>query len=94
MTAITFIGFGEAGGILAGDLARENDVTIWDHKLQGAERAAMREKAHLAGVRLRTRLPRRWRGSADLLHRDRRLGAGSRAGRQPNTYAKASFSSI
>ncbi|HHG8770987.1 TPA: DUF1932 domain-containing protein [Raoultella planticola] len=52
MTAITFIGFGEAGGILAGDLARENDVTIWDRKLQGAAREAMREKAHLAGVRV------------------------------------------
>ncbi len=63
MTAITFIGFGEAGGILAGDLARENDVTIWDHKLQGAERAAMREKAHLAGVRVADSLARRWRAA-------------------------------
>jgi 4-oxalomesaconate tautomerase len=62
MTAITFIGFGEAGGILAGDLARENDVTIWDRKLQGAERAAMRKKRISLASGLRTRLPRRWRG--------------------------------
>lgn len=64
MTAITFIGFGEAGGILAGDLARENDVTIWDRKLQGAERAAMREKAHLAGVRVADSLAQALEGAA------------------------------
>jgi 3-hydroxyisobutyrate dehydrogenase-like beta-hydroxyacid dehydrogenase len=64
MTAITFIGFGEAGGILAGDLARENDVTIWDRKLQGAERAAMREKAHLAGVRFADSLAQALEGAA------------------------------
>lgn len=32
---IAFIGFGEAGGILAADLAREHAVTIWDGKLNG-----------------------------------------------------------
>ena len=32
MTTIAFIGFGEAGGILAADLAREHAVTIWDCK--------------------------------------------------------------
>ena len=64
MTAITFIGFGEAGGILAGDLARENDVTIWDRKLQGAEREAMREKAHLAGVRVADSLAQALEGAA------------------------------
>lgn len=51
MTAITFIGFGEAGGILAGDLAHDNEVTVWDCKLNGPEREAMRDKARRAGVR-------------------------------------------
>ncbi|PLM90725.1 6-phosphogluconate dehydrogenase, partial [Klebsiella variicola] len=32
---IAFIGFGEAGGILAADLAREHTVTMWDCKLNG-----------------------------------------------------------
>ncbi|XXD07488.1 DUF1932 domain-containing protein [Klebsiella sp. R445] len=50
MTAITFIGFGEAGGILACDLASSNDVTIWDCKLNGPEGGAMRERARQAGV--------------------------------------------
>lgn len=50
MTAITFIGFGEAGGILARDLACSNDVTIWDCKLNGPEGDAMRERARQAGV--------------------------------------------
>ncbi len=35
---IAFIGFGEAGGILAADLAREHAVTIWDCKLNGPAR--------------------------------------------------------
>lgn len=35
---IAFIGFGEVGGILAADLAREHAVTIWDCKLNGPER--------------------------------------------------------
>lgn len=51
MTAITFIGFGEAGGIFAAALARENAVTIWDKKLNGPEREAMITKAAQAGVR-------------------------------------------
>ena len=42
---IAFIGFGEAGGILAADLAREHAVTIWDCKLNGPEREAMLSKA-------------------------------------------------
>ncbi|STW66907.1 putative dehydrogenase [Klebsiella pneumoniae] len=42
---IAFIGFGEAGGILAADLAREHAVTIWDGKLNGPEREAMGKKA-------------------------------------------------
>ncbi len=45
MTTIAFIGFGEAGGILAADLAREHAVTIWDCKLNGPEREAMVRKA-------------------------------------------------
>ena len=47
MTTIAFIGFGEAGGILAADLAREHAVTIWDCKLNGPEqigRASCRER--------------------------------------------------
>ncbi len=42
---IAFIGFGEAGGILAADLAREHAVTIWDCKLNGPEREAMGKKS-------------------------------------------------
>lgn len=42
---IAFIGFGEAGGILAADLAREHAVTIWDCKLNGPAREAMGKKA-------------------------------------------------
>lgn len=51
MTAITFIGYGEAGGILADALAQENPVTVWDCKLNGPERDAMITKAHRGGVR-------------------------------------------
>lgn len=40
---IAFIGFGEAGGILAADLAREHAVTIWDCKLNGPERGNAQE---------------------------------------------------
>ena len=64
MTAIAFIGFGEAGGILAGDLARDHAVTIWDCKLDGAEREAMREKARNAGVQAAGSLAQALEGAA------------------------------
>lgn len=51
MTTITFIGYGEAGGILADALAKVNPVTVWDCKLKGPERDAMITKAHRGGVR-------------------------------------------
>ncbi|HDG8092076.1 TPA: NAD(P)-dependent oxidoreductase [Klebsiella oxytoca] len=51
MTTITFIGYGEAGGILADALAKENPVTVWDCKLNGPERDAMMTKANRGGVR-------------------------------------------
>lgn len=46
------IGFGEAGGILAADLAREHAVTIWDCKLNGPEREAMLSKARDSRVQV------------------------------------------
>ena len=49
---IAFIGFGEAGGILAADLAREHAVTIWDCKLNGPEREAMLRKARDSRVQV------------------------------------------
>ncbi|MFG1173955.1 DUF1932 domain-containing protein [Erwiniaceae bacterium CAU 1747] len=51
---ITFIGFGEAGGILARDLqAQGNAVTVWDRKALDAESLpALRQKAQQSGVRL------------------------------------------
>ncbi|CAH4893052.1 NAD(P)-dependent oxidoreductase [Klebsiella pneumoniae] len=49
---IAFIGFGEAGGILAADLAREHAVTIWDCKLNGPEREAMLSKARDSRVQV------------------------------------------
>ncbi|WP_336778223.1 NAD(P)-dependent oxidoreductase [Pantoea sp. USHLN256] len=51
---ITFIGFGEAGGILAHDLqAQGNSVTVWDRKALEAENLpALRQKAQHSGVRL------------------------------------------
>ncbi|AHF79233.1 Putative dehydrogenase (plasmid) [Sodalis praecaptivus] len=48
---ITFIGYGEAGGILAADLAKNHPVIVWDCKLDGAERETMLDKARRAGVR-------------------------------------------
>ncbi|WP_436920255.1 NAD(P)-binding domain-containing protein, partial [Escherichia coli] len=51
MTTITFIGYGEAGGILADARAKENPVTVWDCKLNGPERDAMMTKANRGGVR-------------------------------------------
>ena len=50
MRHIAFIGFGEAGTILASELAQHHRVVVWDRKLNGAEREAMREKAERAGV--------------------------------------------
>lgn len=44
--------FGEAGGILAADLAREHAVTIWDCKLNGPEREAMVKKARDSRVQV------------------------------------------
>lgn len=49
---IAFIGFGEAGGILAADLAREHAVTMWDCKLNGPEREAMLRKARDSRVQV------------------------------------------
>lgn len=49
---IAFIGFGEVGGILAADLAREHAVTIWDCKLNGPEREAMLRKARDSRVQV------------------------------------------
>ena len=51
MTTITFIGYGEAGGIFADALAKANPVTIWDCKLNGPERDGMLQKARRGGVR-------------------------------------------
>ncbi len=59
---IAFIGFGEVGGILAADLAREHAVTIWDCKLNGPEREAMLRKAVIRAFRWEIRWRRRWRG--------------------------------
>lgn len=59
---IAFIGFGEVGGILAADLAREHAVTIWDCKLNGPEREAMLRKARDSRVQVGNCWRRRWRG--------------------------------
>lgn len=50
MRHIAFIGFGEAGTILASELAQHHRVVVWDRKLNGAEREAMLEKAEQADV--------------------------------------------
>lgn len=50
MRHIAFIGFGEAGGILASELAAQHQVVIWDSKLSGDEREAMLAKAEQSGV--------------------------------------------
>ena len=50
MRHIAFIGFGEAGGILASELAAQHQVVIWDSKLGGGEREAMLAKADYVGV--------------------------------------------
>ncbi len=70
---IAFIGFGEAGGILAADLAREHAVTIWDCKLNGPEREAMLRKAPvIRAFRWEIRWRRRWRGPRWFFYCDRR----------------------
>lgn len=59
---IAFIGFGEAGGILAADLAREHAVTMWDCKLNGPAREAMGKKPVIRAFRWEIRWRRPWRG--------------------------------
>lgn len=51
MRHIAFIGFGEAGTILASELAGLHSVVVWDKKFLGAERDAMLAKAERCGVR-------------------------------------------
>lgn len=63
-TNLTFIGFGEAGGILASDLAQDHQVTIWDCKLEGKDRVAMLDKARQAGVRAASSLAEALQDSA------------------------------
>ncbi len=60
---IAFIGFGEAGGILAADLAREHAVTIWDCKLNGPEREAMGKKARDSRVQVENSLAQALEGA-------------------------------
>lgn len=51
MITIAFVGFGEAGGILAHELAGQASVTIWDRKLSQAEtRQEIEQKAAASGV--------------------------------------------
>ncbi|WP_333501310.1 NAD(P)-dependent oxidoreductase [Kluyvera genomosp. 2] len=50
MRHIAFIGFGEAGTILASELAHQHRVVVWDCKLRGGDREAMLAKAERAGV--------------------------------------------
>ncbi len=61
--AIAFIGFGEAGGILAADLAREHAVTIWDCKLNGPAREAMLRKARDSRVQVESSLAQALEGA-------------------------------
>lgn len=64
MRHIAFIGFGEAGTILASELAQHHRVVVWDRKLNGAEREAMREKAEQAGVQAADSLAQALDGAA------------------------------
>ena len=64
MRHIAFIGFGEAGTILASELAQHHRVVVWDRKLNGAEREAMREKAERAGVQATNSLAQALDGAA------------------------------
>ncbi|MEI2266055.1 NAD(P)-dependent oxidoreductase [Erwinia sp. CGal63] len=53
MTTVTFIGFGEAGAILAAGLAQRAEVTIWDRKLTQPEtRRETEREAAACGVRV------------------------------------------
>jgi 3-hydroxyisobutyrate dehydrogenase-like beta-hydroxyacid dehydrogenase len=52
MTQIAFIGFGEAGGILAEELAARHRISIWDCKLAGEQRTVMQARARRAGVQV------------------------------------------
>ncbi len=74
---IAFIGFGEAGGILAADLAREHAVTMWDCKLNGPEREAMLRKARDSRVQVGNSLAQAlfWRAKRDSLLRTQIKGA-------------------
>lgn len=64
MRHIAFIGFGEAGGILASELAAQHQVVIWDSKLGGGEREAMLAKAGKAGVQVADSLAQALDGAA------------------------------
>ncbi|HDG1694731.1 DUF1932 domain-containing protein [Kluyvera ascorbata] len=64
MRHIAFIGFGEAGGILASELAAQHQVVIWDSKLGGGEREAMLAKADKAGVQVADSLAQALDGAA------------------------------
>ncbi|BCA37543.1 NAD(P)-dependent oxidoreductase [Kluyvera ascorbata] len=64
MRHIAFIGFGEAGGILASELAAQHQVVIWDSKLGGGEREAMLAKADQAGVQVADSLAQALDGAA------------------------------
>ena len=65
MIAIAFIGFGEAGGILAHELAGQASVTLWDRKLTQAEtRQEMEQKAAASGVRVARSLSEALQGAS------------------------------
>lgn len=64
MTDITIIGFGEAGGIMAQDLASDHHVTVWDSKLLTDLNHAMHSKAQQIGVRAATSLADALNGAA------------------------------
>lgn len=64
MRHIACIGFGEAGGILASELAAQHQVVIWDSKLGGGEREAMLAKADQAGVQVADSLAQALDGAA------------------------------
>ncbi|KOC87338.1 NAD(P)-dependent oxidoreductase [Winslowiella iniecta] len=56
MTNIAIVGFGEAGSILAQELASAHRVTVWDSKLLTDSRQALHDKAQQTGVRAATSL--------------------------------------
>ena len=73
---IAFIGFGEAGGILAADLAREHAVTIWDCKLNGPEREVMLRKARDSRVQVGNSLAQALEGATQKSGKTQAQGAG------------------